>query len=705
MNIVPQRPAGGSGIAGLGTSDRTTPRRTWVDRLLVATVALAGFLLALWYMSAYRASGGVPRFYQNEFAPAVMLTCGRGFVNADVGGAPAFGAFLYQKADRLQCSDVPATIRVTALNGLQGITRYLMMTVSLVWRVTGISWRSLDVLIAAFVAATAAAAFAALRFVCGRAVSLIVTFLWAVSPWHLQNVPHLRDYSKAPFFMFLLIAMGVAFVERRPRRLLALGIVFGVVQGVGFGMRTDVVLNFVPFLIVLLAAPSAGASSALTPRLACAAAAIGLFLIVSYPVLRSYAQDISLWHVVILGFTSPFDENLGIGFPRPAYALPYAYYDGYVDVVVRDYWVRDHPAAARLVMLTRPYDEACRSFVFELARTFPGDMMTRMAASVIRVLNFPFWQPEGYVPVGVSNPTLRSLWSVRGSLMGVFDGAGPWLMAAVVTLIGMEGLRYACIACLFLWIWAAYPAIEFQWRHIFQLEFLVLGAVAWGGTMLWRLVRRMPAGALPERVKTGLWSLATVAALVGGVGVAIGVARAIQIPRARALLLSYAGAPLDALPLNTATLPDGQVRLVAQLFASVASADTSRLPEVEPAMIAADFEADRCGEHSLVDATFRYEESDPALALDFSRRTTVVLSPATGPPTRLFFPAYAVNRTGTGGGWSRFVGVEVPAGYERCVRLWQVRDAASFPLLLPATLTSDWQDKLYQRLRFERAFH
>ena len=80
-------------------------------------------------------------------------------------------------------------------------------------------------LFAVFVAATVVAAYVVLRFVCGRTVSLALTFFWAVSPWHLQNIPHLRDYSKAPFFMFLLVAMAVAFVERRPRRLLVLGIV------------------------------------------------------------------------------------------------------------------------------------------------------------------------------------------------------------------------------------------------------------------------------------------------------------------------------------------------------------------------------------------------------------------------------------------------------------------------------------------------
>jgi hypothetical protein len=287
--------------------------------------------------------------------------------------------------------------------------------------------------------------------------------------------------------------------------------------------------------------------------------------------------------------------------------------------------------------------------------------------------------------------------------MKVFDGAGPWLMAAVVLLIGMESAWYACVAGLLLWIWAAYPAIEFQWRHIFQFEFLVLGAVAWGCTLLSRLLHRMRRGSSRELLKRGLWSFATVVALAGFVAVAVVMARVVQVPRSKALLLSYANAPLDSLTPTATPLAEGTVRLAADVFSSAAPVGNILTGRVQTTMIAADFEADRCGQKWLLDATFRYEESDPRFALDFSRQMTVPLSPAGGAPTRVFFPAYSVDRSETGGGRSRFVGLDVPAGSETCVRLWQVRNPDAFPLLLTATLTSDWQDKLYQRLRFEPA--
>jgi hypothetical protein len=219
------------------------------------------------------------------------------------------------------------------LTSLQGATRYLMTAAGLVWRVTGVNFHALDGLIAGCFAVAITAAFVGVRLVCGRTIALAVVLLWMFSYRHLENLPHLRDYSKAPFFMVLLAAMALVTAERSARSLIAVGAVFGAVQGLGFGMRTDVALNFVPFFIALFAAAMFGRMRSLRWRLACAAVSVGMFIAVSLPILRSYASQSSLWHVVLLGFTAPYDENLDIGFPRPAYSFPYAHNDSYIETV------------------------------------------------------------------------------------------------------------------------------------------------------------------------------------------------------------------------------------------------------------------------------------------------------------------------------------------------------------------------------------
>jgi hypothetical protein len=660
------------------------------DLGIVAALTVAAFMCCQWYMPRFRSAGGVPEFYQAEFGPAVMQTCGRGFVNPVYGTVPAFNDFLTGKTDTLECSDLPSSIRIQPLNGLQGVTHYLMTIVSLVFRVTGIRWRAVDIVTSGFVAVTVGAAYAALRAVCDRWLSLVVTLWWACSPRHLQNLPHLRDYSKAPFFMVLLIAMGMVCVERRPRRLLAVAIVFGAIQGFGFGMRTDMVLNLAPFFLALFAAAT---RRDLKPRIVSAVATVAVFVAVSYPVVRTYARNSSLWHVVLLGFTSPYNENLNIGFPRPAYSFPYAPNDAYIEAVIRAYWSRLHPGDAPLYLVTRPYDQACLDYIERLAVMFPGDMITRAVASAAGVANLPFWLPVGHeTPVGISRPALVSFWRWRATVMRHADGFGLFVVAAAIAVIGVVGVRYALLAFVLFWFWAAVPAVEFQGRHIFQFEFLMLATIAGGSTWAARLFPAWPPARVQVSRRRVGYSLMTVSGLLLAVVAAVGAARLIQKPRVRSLLASYTSAPTTPLPSSAVPIEDGRVRLGVNLFHPPASRDG-----VEEELIKAEFDFQACGTPPAVAATFRYEESDPQLALDFSRNTPLEYLGRT--PTQVFLPVYLLVRD-----WkivSRFVGVEVPAAFAPCVRLSRVTELASLPLVIPITVEPDWPRKLYERVRLD----
>jgi len=667
-----------------------------VDGYLTAALGLAAFLFATWYLPEYRAAGGVPQFYQDQFGPAVMLACGRGFVNVDSGSVPAFDDFLHQRTATLRCEDLPAAIRPVSLSGFHGSSRYLMTAAAIVWRVTGINFRALDVLIAAFLAVSIAAAYAAVRLGCARPVALIVVLLWMFSYRHLENVPHLRDYSKAPFFMLTLVAMGVAAAERRPRPLIAVGALFGAVQGLGFGMRTDVALNFVPFLLVLFAVTSFEGLAALWPRLACAAAALGVFGVVALPILHTYARDSSLWHVVLLGFTSPYDENLNIGFPRPAYSFPYAHNDSYVEAVVRTYWSRLHPADPPLKMVTRPYDRASQDLALTLAANFPGDMITRAGASVARIVNLPFWLPDGYVPIGISNPILKSAWQLRGQVAQSMYGSGLPLIAVVLTILAIQAPLYACVAFFFLWFWGAFPAIEFQGRHIFQFELVVLAAIAWAGTLLWRFIAatlgngsgREAAGSVGAGARV-LRAVGTVAVFAAIVGTSLVGARAYQIPNARAFVTSYDRAPAAGIAATAIPLQDDKVRLAVDLFNQPTERD-----HVDEVLLKAEFDFAQCGHPPAVTPVFRYDVSEPWFAA-FSRETLLEdLGPS---PTRVFLPVYSVVRNWTV--VARFAGLEVPSTFARCVRLSRIADTSALPVLIPVTMAPDWQRKLYQRVR------
>jgi len=665
-------------------------KRRWyaADFWVIAALLLTAFAAARWYLPKFRAAGGRSEFYQPEFGPAVMQACGRGFVDPVETDAVALNDFLHERSQRLACGDVPARLRTRALNPLQGVTRYLMVLVGLVWRAVGVRWDAVDIVTAGFVGASVAAAYAALRLVTGRWLALLTTAWWAWSPRHLENIPHLRDYSKTPFFMVMLIAVAIAIVEARPRWLIGAGVAFGAIQGLGFGMRTDIILNFVPFFVVLFAATRAD----LKPRIVTAIATVAVFVAVSYPVVRTYARNSSLWHVALLGFTSPYDENLNIGYPRPVYSFPYAHNDNYIAAVVQAYWRRLHPDGAPVVILTPGYDQACRRYFETIARIFPADVVARMISSAIHIANLPFLT-DSDVPLGVHAAPLVSAFTARAALMKAMNGSGPLLLGAVLFALGLWYLRAAAVAAALFAMFLTYPFIEFQGRHIFHLEFLVLAAVAAGGTLLVRTVRA--ARRSPSTASAGVRALRSAvacAACAAAAAATLAVARVVQVPRARAFTTSYLDAPTTALHPTALAVGSDRLRLLLDLFGPRAGKD-----DVQEVLVRADFTPDRCTPSTpLVPVTFRYEDGDPRFGLNPSRDLDLELFGA-GTATHAFLPVYAIWRDWTL--MSRFVGVEMPRALADCVQFSIVNDVRPMPLLLPVTVTPDWTAKLYERVR------
>lgn len=158
---------------GLPVSVHVMPHDS-IDTAVIAAIVLAAFLFALWFFTAFRAGGGVPGFYQSEFGPGVMMACGRGFVNPRLDAAPALQAFLSTRADRFTCDTLPRLIPEMKLTYFQEAHRYLIASAGLVWRAVGIGWRHLDALAAMFFAVALGAGYVALRFVCGRLLSVLV---------------------------------------------------------------------------------------------------------------------------------------------------------------------------------------------------------------------------------------------------------------------------------------------------------------------------------------------------------------------------------------------------------------------------------------------------------------------------------------------------------------------------------------------------
>src|SRR5436190_1097379 len=219
-----------------------------ISLILGVIAALAGAS----YLDAARRSAVPFYFYQPAFGPAVMEACGRGFVDPSPAAGSPLAKFLSQETNQFDCDKLDATVAPGELSAYQLAERYLLLAAAGVWKITGISWRSVDAIAATFIGATIALVYLVFRLVLPRGLSAGLALLWLTSPAQLYVLTALRDYSKAPFFVLTILVIGT--IVLRPlsaRAMIAVSALLGAALGIGFGFRTDVMVNLAPFVVTV----------------------------------------------------------------------------------------------------------------------------------------------------------------------------------------------------------------------------------------------------------------------------------------------------------------------------------------------------------------------------------------------------------------------------------------------------------------------
>jgi hypothetical protein len=646
------------------------------DWCLAAVLFLAAVVIGSIYVRAFDRSGARSPvdlrtlsersmwFGQSEFGAAVALACGRGFVDPGDDLTPTLSAFLSVSVDRFSCADLPSALPARPLKVTQRLYRYLMWTTAGVWAVRGVSWSGLWPLYGVLYGTTVAVCYGLFRLGMGRPLAFAAALAIAASPQHLGQLPGLRDYAKAPFILGLILIAG--HLARRSADSRSLGVLaglFGVTLGIGFGFRNDIVIVVPLFLAAVLLWERPRDRRALRMRLSGVFIAGVMFAIAAWPILSAYSRGSNSGHVALMGLMPPFEQSLGIA--PSVYEWGYTFRDEFGETLINSYTdrVEGHPVA----YLSAEYDRAMVGYLLQIARHWPADMMTRAYGAVLKVVEVPFRQ------------------------LGILEGAGLPAVILALLLVGRASPVAGVLLLAALVYVAGYPAIQFQPRHYFHLEFigwLALGFVVQraiaGGTLMLRARRsRAP---LPRFSRQDMRRMAAFAmAAVGIVVLPIAAARLYQQRHVRNLLQEYVAAARE--PVATETIDDRGRTL---LQASTLWADRNPEQKIGTRYVAATFSPATCPAVRLP-ITFRYDAGEPWH--DFSLDLTLALQPG-DPPTDVFFPAYYVD------GASRFAGIDVPRGFEACVQeVSRVRDLRTNPMLLNLTLVPHWDTgPLYQRL-------
>lgn len=590
-----------------------------------------------------------------------MLACGRGFSVA-TKRPPELDDFLSQRVDTFDCGRLPVDVTVTSDGIYQYAWFYLMTTVGLAWQILGVSWSGLSPLFGVFFGLVISVAYGLFRVALPPWVAALPAMALTASPLHLQNLPHLRDYAKAPFVLALILLLfWLVRTPLAPRTLLLLSAVYGALVGVGYGFRTDLLANIPPFVAVILLFLPRGADRALRLRVAAMVLAAATFVLASWPVTSFVsARGGCQWHVILLGLDDEFTADLDV---RPAYyGWLSAYSDEYVHTAVNSFRYRT-TGAEPVAYCSAAYDAASGRYLRELFTTLPADVLTRAYASVFRVLDLPFYW---WYTRDADEPTRRG---PIGNVLTYVAGTARVAVVVTIAVIAAHSLRLGLFGLLVVLYFGGYPSLQFSNRHYFHLEFFGWWAMAFLGWHALEVVRAR--WRRPEAWPRGL----AVRALVFATSVAVATALPLALTRiyqgqqVRGLVEKLLRAPRVEVPMVTSDDPFQMTLAPGQEIAA---------PDDPTGTAYLDLHIDL---NSCPDGVSPRLVYDPASGLyDFTGPPRP--SEQQPPASRVMLPVYR-----------NFVGVSFDQGAASCVtkveRLATVKGAALLPVL---TLPPDWNE-------------
>jgi hypothetical protein len=249
-------------------------------------------------------------------------------------------------------------------------------------------------------------------------------------------------------------------------------------------------------------------------------------------------------------------------------------------------------------------------------------------------------------------------------------------VVAAVALAMAANMRAGAFLLFFVLYFCGLPAVQYDARHFFHLEF-----VAWwaAGFLLqsafnyFRLLMQQHGwrAATAPLARPALVLTGCVAFLV----LTLDAARAYQQRAAQSLLGDYLAAGREQLPLEQVLAPGSGVAIRVSPYADPETAD----------FIAVDLNGSRCGAHTAV--AFRYDQKSRRA---YSRVFEVPRDDTARGLTHIFMPIYD--------GFGRLEFSDAPPG---CVDgVFRVREPGQFRLLLEVMLRPGWRRApLYQRLR------
>jgi hypothetical protein len=415
-------------------------------------------------------------FYQAFMPEMVYWACGFGLLYP-IHPPPLLLDFLFGRLASLDCAALTATPSLGTSGYFFNTHLYLGWSVSTLWRLTSVNYRNLWPLFSILVGGYACGCFVLLRLFFGRWTATAGALVLMLSPVALSMIVYLRDYAKAPFFIWTVVLLILALRARNWRMTIIWTFSAGVVLGIGSGFRSDIII-LLPVGIGTLAL-GIGPRAVRRCAIAIMAFVIGALFLASPILSGGSAGGFGIF--LMQGLSEPFRISLGLG------AAPYDFGAQYSDELTLssvaadlrpsdpDWDGHEGPAVLKISQsITRsgPY-------VIGWLPYFASDVATQALKSAAWIIGFPALVAPGRQGLDPAGP-VRAGPPIALHLSWLYD------------LLAQTWLPFVCgfgLLVFFLYVAAStthealalfqmfaafllYPVIQFSVRHVFHLEFI-----------------------------------------------------------------------------------------------------------------------------------------------------------------------------------------------------------------------------------------
>ncbi len=426
-----------------------------VNISFIAILLIGGFVLANNYMQHHGREEG---FAHWAFTPAVLAACGHGYINSNVA-SPELKKFLSLGKQTFSCDALPKNIIPAKFTGLQATKYYLLAMTAGIWKLFGISWDKLFYISAILFALALVAGFLLFRLAMGLTISGFLTLVFGVTLLHTGYFPDLHDFCMAPFFLWYLLFLGK--LVKYPfsfYRGFILAVLAGLVLGIGLGFTVNFLIYTPLFILTVFLFTPAGLTKRLGIKLGISGVYCAVLFCVAHPVLIRMAHGNNLFQNAIQGLSDSHVYELYIK-QSPIYDMLTHYSDEFVRMILVSYANHVHHYTLSIPLDTKPYVHFGMTYLIEIIKYFPGDVITHGVASLLKILSLPFSHllPARWLPT-----------------VGVIYAASLSIAALSLIVLRNYSLRIAIFVLLLILFLGFYPAIQYEGRHVFFLSIISL---------------------------------------------------------------------------------------------------------------------------------------------------------------------------------------------------------------------------------------